>query len=620
MAGILAAAWLAFVHFRDEPAPAIPLIRAEIPLPDNVDLVNESPFLLSPDGRYLAFIARDYGGMEHIWIRALDSSEARPMLETESDHISSIFWSPDSRFIAYDSGGKLKKIDIMGGPPRELCDIPPNAWGGSWNRQGTIVFMAAGNLMGVSEEGGDAYPVTDLNVTELKPPDVRRLVSSLNLDNPTLQRTSADFLPVLLPDGRHFLYYHSSENPEKGEVCLGTFKSVPDAPDPEPLVTDTLGFVYMPSPDAGPGFLLFLRGQTLMAQLFDEKQLKLLGVALPVADKVGSIVNRCFFSASSNGVLVYRSGIASPLTQTTLFDRQGKKIGKVGESGNFYGMAFSPNGEQVALGWDPEPLTTAITADIWIFNLLSGYRSQLTFKALNATPLWSHDGTRIVFGSSRDRTHMALYQKLVQEPKREELLLEHGNIPTSWSSDGRFLLFSRRDPETKSDLWVLPMEGDHKEEPLRVLPAENDEMDGRFSPDMRWIAYVSDEEDRYEVYVRKFSPHSAAKATEFGARWKVSQEGGMGPRWHRDSKELYYRSPDGSVMAVEITDDPAFPAGKPRTLFPAPRVWSQYIAFPAFVTWDVSTDGNRFLLPVPTEETAPVPFTLVLNWTSLLKK
>jgi hypothetical protein len=474
--------------------------------------------------------------------------------------------------------------------------------------------------MGVSADGGTAAPLTDLNVTELKPPDIKRLVASMNLDHPSIQRTAADFFPALLSDGRYYLYFRASEKLGNGEVCLGTLESDAEANDPMPLVTDTLGFVYMPSPNAGPGYLLFLREQTPLAQLFDENRLELLGDPLPVADKVGSFVYRCFFSASSNGVLVYRSGIASQVTQATLFDRQRKKIGTVGEPGTFYGMAFSPDGEEAALGWERTLVTTALSIDIWLFNLSRGTKDQFTFgQGLNTTPLWSPDGTRIVFGSLRDGVTTDLYQRPANGATQEELLLNSGGqLPTSWSSDGQFLLFARKDPETKNDLWILPVEGDRKPEP--VLRTKYDETDGRFSPNMHWIAYVSDELGSYEVYVREFSPQSSAAATESGARWRVSLGGGKGPRWRRDGRELYYRAPDGSVMAVEITADPAFRAGTPKTLFSAPPEWSLYTFYPAFVTWDVSSDGNRFLLPVPIEETAPAPFTVVLNWTSLLKQ
>jgi len=617
MVGIIAAGWLSFLHFREESPPSAPLYSFQIPLPDNVNLPDGSPFLLSPNGRHLAFIAGESEGMNHIWIHSFDKLVAQPLQGTESENISSIIWSPDSRFIAFESGGKLKKINIFAGPPQELCDVPKINWGGSWTREGRIVYRdeLEGVAYSVPEDGGAASLL-------LKPSEIKRGMASPILDHPTLQRTAADSFAAILPDGRHFLFRIVSEKLENSAVYLGTFESDPDAHYPKLLVNDTLGFVYMPSPDARPGYLLFLRGTTLLGQLFDEKRLELLGDPVPIADKVGSFYIRCFFSASSNGVLVYRSAPGSQSTQATLFNRQGKKIGEVGEPGSFYGMAFSPDGKQVALGWDQNLLTSATSANIWLFNLSLGNPRQFTLgKDLNSTPLWSPDGTWIAFSrlDFQDVTKMGLYRRSTDGAQPEELVLQQpGHLPTGWSRDGKFLLFAGEDPETKIDLWVLPMEGDRKKK--KWLATEYNEMDGRFSPEMRWIAYVSDEEGAYEVYVREFSPHFSAEETESLVPWRISQGGGMGPRWRNDGRELYYRTPDGDVMAVEITFKPTFRVGIPETLFSAPSAWSFYANFNAFVTWDVNGEGSRFLLPVPVEETAQAPFNVVINWTSLLEQ
>lgn len=222
---------------------------------------------------------------------------------------------------------------------------------------------------------------------------------------------------------------------------------------------------------------------------------------------------------------------------------------------------------------------------------------------------------------NRDGGVYNLYKKPAGGTEEEELLLktsEH-KFPTSCSHDGRFLLYTAMDPSTKADLWVLPLEGDRK--PIPFLRTEFGEMDGRFSPDMRWIAYVSDESGRNEIYVRGFSQASRRASSEAGGKWLISKDGGTGPRWRQDGKELYYRAPDGNVMAVEVAADTEFQAATPKVLFHASPDFSEVTSIlPGLSTWDVTPDGKRFLIATTPVENSLSPFTVVLNWTSLLKK
>lgn len=231
--------------------------------------------------------------------------------------------------------------------------------------------------------------------------------------------------------------------------------------------------------------------------------------------------------------------------------------------------------------------------------------------------IWSPDGSRIAFASNPNGVY-DLYQKLASGVKDEELLLKssENKFPTSWSRDGRFLLYEAEDQKTKKeDLWVLPLEGDKK--PFPFLQTEFNEVDGLFSPDGHWVAYVSDESGRDEIYVRTFSPDSTAPASDTGGKWLISTGGGSGLRWRGDGKELYYRARDGKMMAVEIATAPVFRAGAPKALFqtPSPAVQSGAEAY----AWDVTSDGKRFLFPKPAE-LGPPPFTVVLNWQAGLKK
>jgi eukaryotic-like serine/threonine-protein kinase len=598
---VLIAVARAFVHLRQKPsAPGAP-IRFQIALPEKVSVSPSESFVLSPDGRHLAFTAIGSDGVTRLWIRALDTIEARPLAGTESNWIPLFFWSPESRFIAFGTEGKLKKIDISGGTPQAICDLSMSAFGGSWSRENVIIFGAGpGGIMRVPASGGVASPLA-------RPRPARQEI--------------AYFSPAFLPDGKHFLYSCSSTKPENAGVYIGSLNAKPEDQGTKQLIATSWAAAYVPASDSHPGQLLFLREGTLMSRPFDEQQLELTGEPLPLAGQVGSFAYFGSFSASTNGVLIYRGGSGDQFNQATWFDREGKALGVAGKSGIIYGLAISPDGMQAAIGLDSTPQASAMSIDIWLLALSHGTdTTRFTFgKNLNGTPVWTPDGTRIIFHSDRDGFN-DLYQKLASGARREEPLLKSSEIkiPTSCSRDGRFLLYTVADPKTKGDLWILSLDGDRKARP--VLRTEHDEIEGRFSPDMRWIAYVSDESGSNEIYVRGFSQDSGSASVEAGAGWMVSQGGGRGPRWRGDGKELYYIAPDGNVIAVEITAGTIFRAGTPKRLFQAPSNRSIYAYAPAFSTWDVAADGTRFLMPAPAAASSPSPFTVVLNWTALLKK
>jgi Tol biopolymer transport system component len=590
---------IAYEHLREEAPAAAEPMRFQITPPAGLDPA--ATFALSPDGRHLAFPTAGSDGVIRLWIRALDSLEARPLPGTESPHIPPFFWSPDSRFIAFDAGGKLKKVDIIGGLAQTICDLSGIAIGGSWNRDGVIIFGSYGNVgegvKRVSAAGGTSSP--------LARPDPARHV----LDQQ---------YPTFLPDGRHFLYYQQSDIPESNGVFIGSLGSRPEEQGAKRLLATTGGHVYIPSQESGPGQILFMREQTLMAQRFDDKRLELVGEPVPVAEQVGSQGSFGFFSASTNGVLVYRSGGHEQYSQAMWFDRQGKGLGGAEEPGvQLYGLALSPDGTRAAVSLYRVGQAVS-NDDIWLLDFARHTNMRFTFgQGNNRLPVWSPDGSQIIFASNRDGGDN-LYQKAASGVKNEELLLKssYDKFATSWSSEGRFLLYTASDPKTKYDLWVLPMEGDRK--PMPFLRTEFNESDGHFSPDMRWIAYVSDESGNNEIYVRRFSQGSGA-SLETGSKWVVSQGGGVAPRWRRNGKELYYLAPDRKVMVVEIAADTVFHSGTPKPLFPAPLNPGRLSA-PLPLSWDVTSDGNRFLFPTPAVERTPAPFTVVLNWQSGLKK
>lgn len=588
----LAALGWTYLRISNTSRPVEPM-RLEIPLPEKAALANQGVFSVSPDGHQLAFFAAGSDGVYRLWVRPLDSLEARPLPSSESSVTTAFFWSPDSRYIAFDAGGKLKKINVSGGVAETLCDSPDYAIGGSWSRDGVIIFgnFNAG-LMRVSANGGSASPLTTLD--------------------PSRSETKHVF-PSILPDGRHFIYLRVSDKPENNGVYVGSLDARPDEQAAKRLLATDWGPAYVPSSDSNTGQLLFMRDGTLLAQVFDASRLELVGEPVPVAEQVGFWRTFGFFSASTNGVLVYRTGGAGD-SQLTWFDREGKVLGTAGEAAgqHIIALSLSPDGTRAAVSRiDPQNAKTAL----WLLDLSRGTATRFAFGPWSERHgIWSPDASRIIFASNPSGVD-DLYQKLASGVKDEEPLLKSGKdkIPTSWSRDGRFLLYRTSDPKTTMDgLWVLPLEGGKK--PFPFLHTEFNNHEGQFSPDGRWVAYASDESGRDEIYVRTFSPDPMASGPDSAGKWLISTEGGNGPHWRGDGKELYYRAPDGKLMAVEIATNPVFRAGVPKALFQTPQT-----AFSSAYSWDVTSDGKRFLFPAPTEQGA-APFIVVLNWQAELKK
>ncbi|SPE38254.1 Serine/threonine protein kinase [Candidatus Sulfopaludibacter sp. SbA6] len=594
----VALAALAFIHFREQ-APAAEMVRFQIPAPEKSTFYS-GPYA-SPDGRRIAFAATGQDGRTVVWIHSLDSLGSRPLAGTEGVSNPILFWSPDSRFIAFAVPGKLKKVEASGGPPQTLCDLSGGLRGGAWSRGGVIVFgVFSKGLMRVSEAGGAASPLTTLDASG--------------------QETSHG-RPSFLPDGRHFVYLRDSTAPEKMGIYLGSLDAKPEQQGSKRLVatgSSATYAAYAPSPDPALGYILFVREGSLMAQAFDARRLEMAGEAVPIAEGLPD-GGPPLFSVSTTGVLAYRTGGAGflPTTQLTWFDRAGKNLGTVGEPGQYNTVALSPDGTRVAVSRnDPQAAGTSGlgNTDIWLHEFSRGTSTRFTFDPFfDFMAVWSPDGSRIIFASNRDGPYN-LYQKVSSGAGNEEALLKsnESKFPYDWSSDGRFLLYAAG-AAGKPGLWVLPLTGDdHK--PVPYLQTESAGQ-ARFSPDSRWIAYMSSVSGKREVYVRPFP-------TASGGKWMVSKGGGSEPRWRPDGKELFYISADSKLMSVEVaTASGAFQPGIPKALFAAP-IWGG--ATTNNVTrYDVTADGNKFLInSLPTETTAapPSPITVVLNWEAGLKK
>lgn len=400
--------------------------------------------------------------------------------------------------------------------------------------------------------------------------------------------------PWFLPDGRHFLYASVVNGVSGATIYAGSL----DSPESRIVVQANSNAVY------ASGNLLFLRDATLMAQPFDPNRLVTTGEAIPIAVMIGfSTGGRGYFAASENGTMVYQSG--APVGQTlSWLDRTGKRVGTVGEPGEFLRTFLSPDGKHATASvFDRD----ARRYDLWVYDLTRNRRNRFTFDPGNAYEgVWSHDGGQIIFSSAR-KGHFDLYRKLASGTGAEELLDADGldKSPTSWSPDGKFVMYyATGDPKTAYDIWVLPLEGDRKAFPF--LRTESNELFGQFSPDGKWVAYTSDESGHREIYV---TPFPGA-----GGKRQVSVAGGQASHWRADGKELYYIAPDNRLMAAEVSMKGAeVEVGAVRPLFGPMPTGLGY-------QHDVSPDGQRFLVVTPNEQGAPEPLTLVQNWTAALKK
>ncbi len=584
----LAALLFAGLYFRRPPAEVRAVKLTMLP-PEKATF---GAITVSPDGRRLAFVASE-AGKSQLWIRSLDSLSAQPLPGTEG--ASYPFWSPDSRFIGFFAQGKLKKIEASGGPPQTLCDAV-NGRGGSWNRDGVIVFSPgqASGLLRVQAAGGEARPVTTLDSS---------------------RHEASHRWPHFLPDGRHYLVYVSSSTNEHRGIHLAALASK----DRRRLVGDPSNGAYA-RPGSGPGHLLFVRDGSLMAQPFDAGKLVLGGEPFPVAERIGYDPAFAWgaFSVSDTGVLVYDPSGSSSSDQLAWFDRQGKRLGTVGAPGVHVQPWLSPDEKVLAV--ERIDVQGATTFDIWLHELSRDISSRFTFDSQNdLLPVWSPDGSRIAFASNRDGAYN-LYLKSSSGAGKEELLQKSANwqLPTDFSRDGRFLAYMEQDSKTNFDLWVLPgpggAPGDRK--PMLVLQTPFNESWAQFSPGPegrpRWIAYHSDESKREEVYVMSFGGQPGAGP---GGKWQISNNGGSFPKWRRDGKELFYLAADKKMMAVEVQSGPdgQFQAGSPRPLFET-RISSP------LVRYTVTGDGQRFLVPTPTGEARSTPATVVLNWTAAGKR
>jgi eukaryotic-like serine/threonine-protein kinase len=530
-------------------------------------------FFVSPDGRHLEVSTETADGIERVWIRTLSALSPRALPGTESAFAPPVIWSPDSTMLAFDTVGSLRKVSLAGGAPQKVCDLAGTAVGGSWNRAGVIIVgNPFGGVLQCPAAGGVASPATFVD--------------------PSARETHV--FPSFLSDGRRFIYLRVSRTtPEQSGVYLTEL----NAPVPgigTRLITTGFAATYVLGANGGRGKVVFARDGALFAQELDEERLALRGEPLKLADSIGSYLDWPYFSASTT-TLVYRA--PDPPVQLSWFDRQGHDLGRVGSPQHVAGLALSPDGHRILVARHA-PQSTA-DQDLWLHES-HRERRMTSAPTLEFWPVWSSDD-RFVYGSGGGGT--GVYQQAVGADR--QLVFDSGqfDMPTSVSADGKLTLFTTvRDPAMRTDVWVRAAEGPASAG-VPLVRRAFDQGQAQFSPDARWVAYVSNESGRNEVFVAEFRVDPKTGQPTLGDSSPVSDGGGFAPRWRGDGRELFYLTADGSLMVVEVSSTKGFSAGPSTRLFAVPG---------AFPEWGVTRDGNRFLLAVPVEP--PPPFTIIQGW------
>jgi len=537
---------------------------------------------LAPNGHTLAAIVYLESARKNvIWIYELGAAKANSLADTED--ASYPFWSADGRSLAFFADGKLKKLAVSNGQVQTISDAPSGR-GGTWNKDGVIVFTpdaALGSgLYRVSASGGTPTPITK--------PDTSRGEQSHRW-------------PIFLPDGKHYLYLAANFGGGKGGMNA-IFMGALDSNEKLFVVEATANASY-----AAPGYLLFPRGRTLLAQRFDLKRFALAGEPITILPEVSyqQLVRRAVFTVSDNGLLVAQTGgSAVALSQPIWFDRKGKEVGVVSKPDVYQNISLAPKGRSVAMDKTDMESQSQMIAHVWTYDLQRNSAKRLTFDlSTHVLPVWSPDGTQLVF-SSNQQTNFDLNIKNSDGSQEERVIVhdDHDKHPNDWSRNGKYILYTRG-----ADLWFVTLP-ELKNGLFLKAPATL--RNGQFSPDGKWVAYASNETGKWEIYVTSFP--------EPRGKWQVSIGGGEQPRWGGDGRELFYLSSDHKMMAAQVTTGANFDVGTPAALFQAtPR---QPVSMNDLFAYDVSREGQRFLILTQLKQEETVPMSVILNWSAKLTK
>ena len=576
-AGILLAAAVGVAVWELRPRPdSLPVVQFSFGAPAGDSLVfrfGSAQLAISPDGEAVVFMVR-HNVTSQLYLRRLDQLEAVPLKGTEDGVFP--FFSPDGQWVAFFSTGKLKKVSVSGGTPVTLCDAPNNR-GGTWTPDNSIIFAPSPStgLMRVSAAGGTPVPFTRLD--------------------PSKGERSHRW-PKALPGGRGVLF--SSGDPVGNlydfPISLALLKT--GEAKVFPLRGTNVRFV--------PGYLVFTRGETIFAAPFDLQKLEVTGSPFPAGEVLMSPVGAASYSVSETGSFVYVPA-AARIGKLAWVDAKGTMEVLEAPARDFFArLQLSPDGERIVV-----VIIEGGFRHIWVYDIKRRALTRLTFgESDNSGPTWSPDGRRIAFWRFKDGS-AAIVAKSADGSGGEETLLPlqgPGSPGFAWSPDGKFLTYGQTGRGGKLETWVLPLEGERKPEPL-LANNQFDQFNAAFSPDGKYVAYVSNESGRYEVYVTPFGQGSG--------KWLISTGGGSLPVWARSGKHLFYRE-SGNIMGVDVTTQPVFSASTPRVTVPAAVTAPLSNGLDNF---DVTPDGQRFLVHQQSVEAGQsLQINVILNWSEQL--
>jgi eukaryotic-like serine/threonine-protein kinase len=571
----LAAAALAVRAFR--PSPRAPEVRSEIVAPEGArfDLLSGAP-AMSPDGTRLVFAARTADGRTFLFLRALDSDAAQLLAGTEGAGFP--FWSPDGKAICYSTGNAVFAMPAAGGVAEKLADVI-RARAGSWSRSGVILLSrgATQTLVSYSPAGRTLKAETTLAAGE-----------------------SGQYDPQFLPDGRHYIYLSRRVDPTSRRIESEIYAGSVGSAQRKLLFASESSAVFAP-----PGHVLYRQGNDLVARPFDADRLTVSGEPRVIAHAIAwqDQTLTPLVSASTTGNLAWMSGGLLGLSQLSVTDLEGKRLQALGEAADVWTPRLSHNGRRVAV--EIQDRANA-NRDIWIFDVTRPAPPvRLTFDPGDeATPVWSPDDSRIAYlawraGAGATPGAFFVVSKSATGEGGETSLLKAttSRYLTDWSPDGNFLAINWGERRTRNDVWTLST----RDLSTRlVVGGPSEDRDGVFSPDGRWLAYMSGESGRFEVYVR---PFPAA-----GGPWQISNAGGEMPKWSRDGKALFFLTLDGKLMRAAVRTGSGFEVDSPQYLF-SPRLRRTLIA-----QYDLFPDGKRILVNALAAADTAEAVHLVQNW------
>ena len=543
----------------------------------NFDNIRGSNLTISPNGQIISYVGTDSSGTDKLWIRPVNSLTARPLTNVTTDAYP--FWSPDSKTIAYFDKGKLMKISLDAGTPLPICEAPSGR-GGSWSTNGTIVFSPTptGSLFEVPSSGG-------------KPKEI--IKSDTSNPNQSLRWT------YFLPDGNHFLY--STENSATGSTPTdGIYLTSLNNTEAVKLINASSNCQF------ANGFLLFVRQSVLLAQKFNPDNLKLEGEAMPVAENVQYFDTRISgtFAASQNGRLVYLEGNQNN-ESLVLLNKDGNEIKKLSDMEPRSSARFSPDGNYIACDlYDPDEKKI----DIWVYDLNRNVWTRLTFEDADLIPVWTPNGKQITYMSNLNSAFYNTYVKNA-DGSGNTVLLYKSNFTkgiTGISSDGKYFLYTGinyASPKSGFDIFLLPAGEDKK--PVTILATNFNEAFAVFSPNMKWIAYQSDESGKDQIYVIPFNPNNPSGTS---AKWQISVNGGSKSIWMKDGKSIYFITPDNKIMGVNVNENgTSLSPGKPYLVFEPGNT-------KVFNVYDINKYGTEITATIPNGKSNQSTLTLVENW------